>query len=180
MKLIKEYHSGVKLLKVPFFRDNRGSFCKIYNNNLFKSISIDFAPEEHFYSISKKNVLRGMHFQIEKASHCKLISCISGQILDVIVDVRKSSKYFNKPLSFELKGESGLALFIPKGFAHGFLSISQISIVQYMVSRSYEPKLDKGIKWNSIDFEWPCKNPLISSRDSEHPNIDDQNFIFES
>ena len=180
MKLIKEYQSGIKLLKVPFFNDDRGSFCKIYNDNLFKSINIDFRPREHFYSISKKDVLRGMHFQVKKASHSKLISCISGEILDVIVDVRKDSKYFNKPLSFKLNGESGMALFIPKGYAHGFLSISQISIVQYMVSRSYEPILDKGIKWNSINFEWPCRDPLISSRDNKHPNINNQNFTFET
>tara|TARA_Y100000589_G_scaffold326896_1_gene367605 strand:+ start:2544 stop:3086 length:543 start_codon:yes stop_codon:yes gene_type:complete len=179
LKLIKEYQSGVKLLKVPLLNDDRGSFCKIYNDNFFKSININFTPQEHFYSISKKNVLRGMHFQVDKASHTKLISCISGKILDVIVDVRKNSKFFNKPLSFNLCGESGMAIFIPKGYAHGFLSFSEISIVQYMVSRSYEPTLDKGIKWNSIDFEWPCKNPLISSRDNKHPNINNQNFIFE-
>ena len=107
-----------------------------------------------------------------------------GKILEIIILI--IAAFFSSTVSAFLGMGGGIillgimALFIPKGYAHGFLSISQISIVQYLVSRSYEPILDKGIKWNSINFEWPCRDPLISSRDNKHPNINNQNFIFEN
>tara|TARA_B100000886_G_scaffold340307_1_gene309085 strand:- start:42 stop:584 length:543 start_codon:yes stop_codon:yes gene_type:complete len=179
LRLLKEYPCGIKLLKIPYFKDERGVFCKFYNSDLFNKNKINFSPKEHFYSISKKNVLRGMHFQIEGASHTKLISCVSGVILDVVVDIRKNSKYFNKPLSFKLSSYSESAILIPKGFAHGFLTISEKSIVQYLVSEPYDANLDKGVRWDSIDFDWNCIDPLISDRDSKHPSINNQEFIFE-
>ena len=179
LQLINEYPCGVKLLKVPYFDDERGVFCKFYNSVLFEKNNINFSPKEHFYSISKKNVLRGMHFQIREASHSKLISCIAGEIIDVVVDIRKDSKFFNKPLSFKLSSFSKTAVLIPKGFAHGFLSISEESIVQYLVSKPYDANLDKGVKWDSIDYDWPCTHPLISDRDNNHPSIYNQEFVFE-
>ena len=179
LTILKEFQCGVKLLKVPFFRDDRGVFCKFYNSDLFKKNKINFSPKEHFYSISKNNVLRGMHFQISTASHTKLISCVSGAIIDVVVDVRKNSKFFNEPLSFKLSEDSESAVLIPKGFAHGFLTISEKSIVQYLVSTPYNANLDKGVKWDSINFDWSCYSPLVSDRDSKHPSIHNQEFIFE-
>lgn len=179
LQILDEYPSGITLLKVPYFKDERGVFCKFYSSDLFKKNKINFSPKEHFYSISKKNVIRGMHFQIKESSHTKLISCVSGEIIDVVVDIRKNSKFFNKPLSFKLSGNSETAVLIPEGFAHGFLTISENSIVQYLVSKPYDANLDKGVSWNSIDFDWNCSNPLISERDSNHPSIQNQEFIFE-
>ena len=169
----KKYESGVRLLNILNFEDDRGCFIKAYNKNAFLDLGIDFIPEEHFYSVSKKNVIRGMHFQIGNSSHNKIIHCIKGEILDVFVDLRKGSKTFNKPIGIKLNEYRNHLIFLPKGFAHGFLTLSDNSIVQYMTDKVHSPALDKGVLWNSIDFNWPIKNPLISKRDQSHPSINE-------
>ncbi len=171
IEIIQEHECGVKLLKNPFFNDSRGTFCKTFNDQDFLNKGLFFKPKENFYSISNKFVLRGMHFQIANSAQEKLVTCIKGNILDVVVDIRRKSKFFKNVYSFELDEKSGFSVFIPKGFAHGFISLCDDSIANYLVSTVHKPINDKGIKWDSIDFDWPCKNPIVSDRDESHPKI---------
>lgn len=164
---------GIFILNTIKFQDLRGNFFKIYNQDNFKKIGIKFNPKEYFFSSSKLNVIRGMHFQNGEFAHDKLVFCSYGKILDVIVDVRINSKYFNKPYSIELEGDPLKAIYISKGYAHGFLSLSNPSIVHYFTNKEYNPEADKGVLWDSINFRWPIAKPLISERDEKHLNIDD-------
>ena len=164
---------GLFIIKSKNHRDKRGDFFKIYNSELFLSLGINFQPKEYFYTKSQKHVIRGMHFQIGEAAHDKLVYCSSGKVLDVIVDVRKESMFFNKPFSIELSGTDSTIVFISKGYAHGFLSKTQISTMHYFTSTVHQPLLDRGVLWSSIDFKWPIKKPIISDRDMKHPLIKD-------
>lgn len=170
-EIIKEPLKGVKILKLNKFIDSRGTFLKTYNKNFFNSQNFDFLPEEQYITSSRKNVLRGMHFQTKYSAHKKLVTCIKGSVLDVVVDIRKDSPNFNKPFGIEISNDNSLALLIDEGFAHGFLSLDDESLMIYMTSTVYCPENDKGILWNSIDFHWPVKDPLISERDKKHPSI---------
>jgi dTDP-4-dehydrorhamnose 3,5-epimerase len=155
------------------FQDERGVFLKLYNQKNFKEVGVSFAPKETFFSVSKKNVLRGMHFQSPPYDHDKLVSCIKGRALDVFVDLRKESKGYGKVYNLELTEDNAKTLFIPKGFAHGFLALSDDTIMLYEVSEGYNPDADKGINPLSIGFEWPVKSPIISARDMKHISFKD-------
>lgn len=173
IKIESEPLPGVYVLENFLFKDLRGSFNKIYNEDAFKNIGLKFNPKEHFFTTSKKNVLRGMHFQVGNSSHEKLIYCSFGSFLDVVVDVRKDSEHFNKPFSIELSEQSPKLIFIGKGYAHGFLSKTKISSIHYLTSTIHNPTEDKGVLWNSIDFNWKIKSPILSKRDLKHPSINE-------
>ena len=177
-KVLSEPLPGVYILSNPCFTDERGIFFKTFNYTLFKDLDIKFTPREQFSTISSKNVLRGMHFQVQESSHNKLITCTSGSILDVIVDVRLSSPNYNKPFSIEMSSERNLLVFIGKGYAHGFLSLENNTLVSYTTDKEYNPSLDSGVHWSSIDFHWPLENPLVSKRDQMHPNIGERKCEF--
>ncbi len=168
---------GCYHIKPAVFRDERGEFVKLVTEGMFKGIEF----KEEFYSISKKNVLRGMHFQLPPHAYRKLVHCISGKILDVIVDLRKGSPTFKKHLSFELNGKAHDALFLPKGIAHGYLSLEDNSIVGYKVDVKHVPDHDTGILWSSIGFDWPVKEPTISDRDKTFKELSNYEgpFTFE-
>lgn len=170
--------SDVYLINHFESRDERGLFIKQYSHHSKENSIINFIAEESFTTLSKKNVLRGMHCQTGIASHKKLITCVRGKILDVIVDIRKNSNQFNKPFSVELNDKKQQSLLIGIGYAHGFLCLEENSIVQYITSKSYVKNLDNGVHWKSIDFDWPIKQPLISERDNSLPNINDQEYRF--
>ena len=168
----------VFLLKTPHFVDQRGDFTKLFHSEALLAQCIAFVPAESFLTRSKAGVLRGMHFQADTAAHNKLVSCVKGCVLDVVVDVRPSSPHFNKPYAIELSESSNNALLIGKGYAHGFLSISDDSWMMYFTSTVHCPELDRGVLWSSIDFEWPTKSPLLSARDSKHSSIHDLSCEF--
>ena len=114
-----------------------------------------------------------MHFQVPPAHHAKIVTCLSGVVLDVILDLRKSSPTFGLVESLELSESNRHFLFIPSGFAHGFLSLTEDSVVHYLTGAEHSPKHDKGIRWNSFGFKWPVSNPVVSDRDSELPLFSD-------
>ena len=172
-KIIKNFLGGAKLLETPKFEDKRGYFYKTYNYDEFKKISLNFKPKEQFFSVSNKNVLRGMHFQTREYAHQKLVSCLSGKVLDVIVDLRLNSKYYKNVISIELDSRDPYSLYIPIGFAHGFVSLYDNSLIQYLTSTVYNQNFDKGVHWKSINFKWPHEEYLISKRDNNHPYIED-------
>ena len=171
MKIIEERLPDVFLISINNSYDLRGNFMKLYNFDELNLLDLDFVPKESYISSSKCNVIRGMHYQVGKYAHKKLVTCFKGKVLDIIVDVRKNSPNFNKPISYILSEENPQALLIGKGYAHGFISLREESIMNYMTSTVYAPQFDCGVLWSSINFSWPIKKPIISKRDTLHPSI---------
>lgn len=155
----------------PFLtEDERGNFIKFYEKDIFKEYGIDFIPYESFESTSIKGVLRGLHCQTENPQ-AKLIRVPYGKIFDVAVDLRKNSVTFGKWYGIELSSKNKKIFYIPKGFAHGFLTLSDVAIVSYMCDSKYSKETDGGIAWNdnNIGIDWPLdqvEDLVISIRDS--------------
>jgi dTDP-4-dehydrorhamnose 3,5-epimerase len=156
---------GCIIIAPNIFRDHRGKFVKTLVVSELRDIGIDFKVVEEFYTISKKDVLRGFHFQVPPFENYKLVYCPKGEILDVVLDIRLGSPTFKQHFSVTLSEENSNALLIPHGFAHGFLSLTDESMIIYKVTSSYSAAHDMGILWNSTGFDWPCKTPLLSQRD---------------
>lgn len=154
-------------------KDARGVFIKIFHAPEFKQLGLDCEFREEFYSVSKKGVLRGLHFQTPPAAISKLVFCVEGDILDVVVDLRKKSKAYGKALTMKLSTRSANMLYIPKGCAHGFYALSKKVVMLYKTSGVYSPAHDAGILWSSVDVEWPSKSPAISPRDASFPSFTD-------
>ena len=169
MKISKTFIEDLLIIEPQLFNDNRGCFYESYNkNNLDKVVNIVFVQENE--SKSKKGVIRGLHFQRPPFEQAKLVRCVSGKILDVVVDLRTNSKTYGKFFSIELSSENNKQLFIPKGFAHGFQVLSEESVVNYKVDNFYNSKSDSGIIWNDKDLsiDWNLKiKPNISIKDSK-------------
>ncbi len=162
----------VKLIDGFYHEDFRGGFAKIFHQDFLAAHGIDAPIAEVFYSTSHKGVLRGLHFQSPPASHVKFVCCISGAIQDVGVDLRRNSKFYGQAVSRELSGERPQIMVMPKGFAHGFLALSEWATVLYMVSTVHSPAHDAGIRWDSIPFDWKSSNPIVSARDAAFPPLD--------
>lgn len=164
--------AGVILIGADVLSDERGTFTKCVETSKFgkEGLTLDFAEE--YYSFSNAGVLRGMHFQLPPLDHEKFVYCASGRVLDVVLDLRQQSLSFKKCFSVELSAENGLALYIPKGCAHGFFALDD-SIMIYKAGTPYSPEHDSGIRWDSFGFEWPVRLPIISKRDSMHLVLDE-------
>ena len=167
MKINKTFIEDLLIIEPPLFKDERGFFYESYNKKkLDKIINIVFVQDNE--SKSYKGVIRGLHFQKPPFEQTKLVRCICGKILDVVVDIRKNSKTYGKYFSIELSSENNKQLFVPKGFAHGFQALSEEAIVNYKVDNFYNPKSDSGIIWNdkdlSIDWNLDLK-PNLSVKD---------------
>ena len=167
MKIIKTFIEDLLIIEPQLFKDYRGFFYESYNKkNLDKNINIVFVQDNE--SISNKGVVRGLHFQTPPFEQTKLVRCVSGNVLDVAVDLRTNSKTYGNFFSIELSSENNKQLFIPKGFAHGFQVLSEIAIVNYKVDNYYNPKSDSGLIWNdkdlSIDWNLDLK-PILSVKD---------------
>lgn len=166
MEIIDTELDGLKLVKDFKAEDQRGVFTKLYNEALFDVLGLDFEIKEQYYSISNKDVIRGMHFQTPPFDHHKLVHVIRGSVLDVVVDLRKDSLTYRKAKSFLLKSGEPYSLYIPKGVAHGFRSLEDNTIMLYNVSSIYSKNNDSGIRWDSIDFDWGIMDPIVSQRDN--------------
>ena len=167
MKINKTFIENLLIIEPPLFKDHRGFFYESYNKkNLDKIIKIAFIQDNE--SKSNKGVVRGLHFQLPPFEQTKLVRCVSGEVLDVAVDLRTNSKTYGKSFSIELSSENNKQLFVPKGFAHGFQVLSETAIVNYKVDSFYNPKSDSGIIWNdkdlSIDWNLDIK-PILSVKD---------------
>lgn len=172
IKLLETGIDGCWLVELELKSDLRGSFVKNFRRDLFIERGLETNFVEDFYSISKKNVLRGMHFQSPPYHHTKLVSCIFGDVYDVIYDLRATSPTYLKHASFRLGEDKPLLLYIAPGVAHGFFTLSEKAIVTYKTSTYHSPKNDIGFLWNSADIDWPFKSPILSDRDSKFPSID--------
>jgi dTDP-4-dehydrorhamnose 3,5-epimerase len=166
MKLEETILEGVYIIDNFNASDNRGLFAKTFNKNLFNENNLDFEIRESYYSVSNKNVIRGMHFQLPPHDHEKLVNVPKGSIIDVVIDLRKESKTFKQFISVELSDKNKKSIYIPKGLAHGFKSLEIDTITVYNVGNEYYRQSDYGIKYNSFEFDWGTVNPIISERDN--------------
>ncbi|ATA84873.1 dTDP-4-dehydrorhamnose 3,5-epimerase family protein [Capnocytophaga sputigena] len=157
--------------------DDRGLFVKTFNTDFLNQKGIDFQINESYYSISNKNVIRGMHFQLPPDDHQKLVYVISGSVIDVVLDLRKESKTYKQYISIELSDKNHKSVYIPKGLAHGFKSLENNTIMMYNVGTTYNPTSDAGIHYNSFGFNWDLEKPILSTRDLSFPTLDDFSTI---
>ena len=173
MKINKTFIEDLLIIESQLFKDKRGFFHESYNKNNL-DINIVFVQDNE--SKSYKGVIRGLHFQPPPFDQTKLVRCVSGNILDVAVDLRTNSKTYGKSFSIELSSENNKQLFVPKGFAHGFQVLSETAIVNYKVDNFYNPKSDSGIIWNdkdlSIDWNLDLK-PILSNKDLKLISVKD-------
>ena len=163
---------GVILVKPKVFGDNRGFFMESYKKSEFIAggINTEFRQDNH--SKSSKGVLRGLHYQAPPFEQAKLVRCMRGKIYDVAVDIRKNSKTFGEYIRVELSEENKHMLYIPEGFAHGFVVLSDEAELLYKTSNEYAPSADRGIRWNDEDLniDWGIDfEPVLSEKDKKQP-----------
>lgn len=173
---------GVVLVKPKVFGDNRGFFIESYKKSEFVQNGIDCEFIQDNHSKSTKGVLRGLHYQVAPKAQAKLLRCIKGKILDVAVDLRKDSKTFGKWLKVELSEENHHMLFIPRGFAHGFLVLSDEAELIYKTDNEYSAEHDRGLLWcdNDVNIDWgteiePAFAPILSDKDKIQPTLKELN-----
>lgn len=163
------------------YLDGRGFFEETYRQSTFNEngITCNFAQDNH--SRSKRRVLRGLHYQKYPAAQAKLVSVTRGEIFDVAVDLRKGSPSCGRWVATVLSDRNHRLLFVPEGFAHGFLVLSEEADVIYKVTAEYSPEHERGIRWNDPDLaiDWPIKNPILSPRDAALPLLKDADNNFE-
>lgn len=175
MKYIETAIKGVYIIEPKVFADARGYFMEAWKKQEFEEHvgKVEFVQDNE--SKSSYGVLRGLHYQKGDCSQAKLVRVIKGKVLDVAVDIRKSSSTFGKYVMVELSEENKRQFFIPRGFAHGFLVLSEEAIFTYKVDNPYAPQADAGIRFDDPDIriEWPIdrKDMLLSEKDTKHPGL---------
>ena len=172
----------VIIIEPKTFPDERGEFLELFKSSIFEKNGINAKFLQDNISISKQDVLRGLHFQKSPKSQAKLITVLQGEIFDVAVDIRKNSPTYGKWVGEILSDINHKLLFIPEGFAHGFCTLRKNTIVMYKVSNEYSSELERSIVWNDpeINISWPIKNPILSEKDSQSSTLKnaDNNFEF--
>jgi dTDP-4-dehydrorhamnose 3,5-epimerase len=170
----------VILIEPKSFNDERGYFFENYNALNFNENGIKTKFIQDNFSYSKKNVLRGLHFQKNPKAQVKLVSVLKGEIFDVAVDLRKNSSTYMKWVSEILSEKKHNSLYIPKGFAHGFYVLSDTAYVMYKVNSHYSPEFDSGIIWNDkkLNISWPTVEPILSIKDQNLLSSKDQDYDF--
>jgi len=172
MKCIQTNLKGVLVIETDAFHDERGYFKEYFHQERYKELGIpeNFVQDNH--SFSKKGVLRGLHFQ-EKFPQGKLVTCMSGAVYDVAVDIDPKSPSFRQYFGIELSESNNRQLWIPPGYAHGFCVLSEEAHFHYKCSQKHIPDDERGILWSDemISIDWPLINPLISAKDSRNPTL---------
>ena len=184
MKFTKTHLEGVTVIEPAVFGDHRGWFMETHSDFKMKEAGIDltFVQDNQSFSATK-GTLRGLHYQMAPKAQTKLVRCIRGAIFDVAVDIRKGSPTYGKWFGIELSAENKKQLLVPKGFAHGFMTLTDDAEVQYKVDELYAPDCDRGILWNDseISIEWPMEiTPVLSAKDEKAPllNEAENNFMY--
>lgn len=178
MELQKTPLKDCFILKPKVFRDERGLFYETYNQRLFEKITglkTQFVQDNQ--SISSKGVLRGLHFQRGEMAQAKLVHVVKGKVLDIVVDIRKDSDTFGKSFSIVLDDVDHLQLFVPRGFAHGFITLSKESIFSYKCDNFYDGASEGGIIYNdatlALDWHLPKEEFIVSEKDTELPSFEE-------
>ena len=164
MYLINTKFKGLKIIQQKKFGDSRGYLRETFKKKIIKWDNLIF----DYATVSKKNVLRGLHFN-SKFPQAKFVTVLKGKILDYVLDLRKKSKTFGKSFSIVLSESNCKSLYIPEGFAHAYYSFENSNLIYYKLSNYYEPKYENGIIWNdeSLKFKWPTKKPILATRDTK-------------
>jgi len=173
MKFVNTPIEGLVIIEPTVFGDDRGYFLESYNKKEFEKAIGEISFVQDNESKSSKGVLRGLHFQKPPYAQAKLVRCIEGKVLDVAVDIREGSETFGQHVTVELTGENKKQVFIPRGFAHGFLVLSESAIFAYKVDNSYAPTHDVGIRWDDslLNIQWGVSESdvLVSEKDAKLP-----------
>lgn len=163
---------GAYIIDINKLADDRGYFARTFCKNEFEKIGLEPNIAQTNMSFNpKKGTLRGMHYQVSPYEETKLVKCTSGAIYDIIIDLRKDSPTYFKWIGVELSEDNNRMLYVPKDFAHGFITLADNTVIQYMVSQFYAPGAEKGIKWDDPQFniQWPIAITVISEKDNAHP-----------
>lgn len=179
MKFTKTKIEGLTIIEPTVFEDKRGYFLESYNQKKFEEVlgPVKFLQDNE--SKSTKGVLRGLHFQKPGFDQAKLVRCIKGEVLDVTVDIRKNSKTYGEYLAILLSGKNKKQLFVPRGFAHGFVVLSETAIFSYKVDNWFSPEHEEGIIWNdpSLGIDWGISNDLVKLSNKDKNLSSFNNFI---
>lgn len=176
MNVIKTAIPDVLIFEPKVFGDERGFFFESFNHKLFEEAvgyPVTFVQDNH--SKSSKGVLRGLHYQLPPHAQGKLVRCVAGEVFDVAVDIRKSSPTFGQWVGVHLSAENKRQLWIPEGFAHGFVTLSETAEFLYKATRYYSPNSEGGIAWNDkeLDIQWPVtENKIVSEKDRRLPSLE--------
>ncbi len=165
---------GVLVLEPDVFSDERGFFLETWNSTRYEKAGIKGPFVQDNISFSKRGALRGLHFQYPQ-SQGKLVQVLSGEVVDVAVDIRKSSATFGQWISEVLSGANHRQMYIPPGFAHGYCVTSETAVFSYKCTDFYNPGSEGGIIWNDpdINIDWPMEEPILSSKDADYPRLKD-------
>lgn len=181
MNIIKTEIEDVLIIEPKVFGDHRGWFTETYSKEKFKDlgIDIDFIQDNHSLS-AQKGTLRGLHFQLNPKAQTKLVRCTKGKILDVAVDIREGSPTYKKWVVVELTEENKRQLLVPKGFAHGFITLTDNVEVQYKVDEYYSPEHDRSIRFDDpeINVDWGIESPILSEKDLNAPMLSESDAKF--
>ncbi|MFZ7131938.1 MAG: dTDP-4-dehydrorhamnose 3,5-epimerase [Eubacteriales bacterium] len=181
MNIVKTDIEDVIIIVPKVFGDHRGWFTETYSKEKFKELAfdIDFIQDNHSFS-AQKGTLRGLHFQLNPKAQTKLVRCTRGRILDVAVDIRKGSPTYKKWVAVELTEENKNQLLVPKGFAHGFITLTDNVEVQYKVDAYYSPENDRSIRFDDPDIcvHWGVDNPILSEKDLNAPLLSESDANF--
>jgi dTDP-4-dehydrorhamnose 3,5-epimerase len=164
----REQLEGVSLTRPPTHLDDRGWFRKPYTR-----VDAPLTSEvwEHYVTSSREGVVRGLHFQLPPASHDKVVTCLRGAVFDVVVDLRPGSATYGDHVAYELDGDRGEVVWVPRGFAHGFQAFTDDTVLSYLVTSAWDPAADTGIHWDSAGITWPASITTVSARDEALPAL---------
>jgi len=172
---------GVVILQPKRFGDDRGYFSETYNQEALRSLGIDhpWMQDNEAFS-TDRYTLRGLHFQRPPYAQTKLVRAVQGKVLDVCVDLRSDSPTFGQHIAVELSAELGNQLLVPKGIAHGYLTLTESCLVAYKVDAPYAPDHDTGLLWSDpiLGIEWPTQSPLLSEKDKAQPLLSELGKVF--
>ncbi|QQR78969.1 MAG: dTDP-4-dehydrorhamnose 3,5-epimerase [Candidatus Moraniibacteriota bacterium] len=185
MNVTKADIEGLLVVEPDIFRDDRGYFLESYNSDRYREAGIPDVFVQDNVSVSKKGVIRGLHYQTPPFAQGKLVSVLRGRVLDVVVDIRTGSPTFGRYVAVELSAENHRQFWIPAGFAHGFIALEDDTIFTYKVTNVYDKESDRGVRWNdpALGIAWPTEvPPIVSEKDTKLPLLKDiaQEFVWES
>jgi len=169
---------GSFVIEQDVHKDQRGSFVKTFHEPTFLELGLECDFRESYYSKSREDVIRGMHFQSPPCDHAKLVTVLLGTIIDVLLDLRSGSPSQGQFFAVELSRENRKSIYIPRGVAHGFGVLSDIAIANYMVTTVHSTTNDCGIRFDSFGYQWPIKNPILSDRDLGFDRFSDYKSSF--
>ncbi len=174
MKIIEQSIKGVYLIKPSLFKDKRGTFRRNFCKKTLKKKKIETKVVQANISENKlKFTLRGFHYQTGKYAEAKTLTCVSGEIYDIVVDIRRNSPTFKKWISFKINPQNRWSIHVPRGCSNAFFTLKNNTTIHYYSSNEYNSKFERGIRYNdtAFDFKWPRKPAIVSDKDRNHPNF---------